>query len=123
MTHSLLARQLPVDEWIMLPTPEIPGSRNSIAMRKAHTRHIRHILFDLGAGLFTNLSPELHQIVLDACRSDYNRYVEKAKREGRTPMRFQSGGRGYISFWKWMMKGIYVRNDIPRKLKEYQKVA
>lgn len=121
MTRSLLARQLPVDEWIMLPTK--PGVRETIQTKAIEGRYIRHVLFDIGGGLFTNLSPELHQIVLNACRSAYSIYLDKCKLDGRTPVRFKSGGHGYIEIWKKAMKRCYLYRDIPRKLKEYQKVA
>lgn len=123
MAYSLLREQLPVDDWILLPTAEIPGSRASIAIRHAHTRHIRHILFDIGKGKITNLSPENHKAVMDVCRSQYESYVFKCQQSGRTPMPFKHIGGGYIRWWKYQQKALYVRCDVPKKLREYENAA
>jgi hypothetical protein len=121
MAQSLLASQLPVDDWVLLPTKL--GVVENMHKSRAYGRFIRHILFDIGRGLFTNLSEEHHKLVLDHCRKQYQSYVIGCRKSGRTPMPFRHTDKGYICWWKWQQKGAYVRNDIPKRIAEFQKVA
>jgi hypothetical protein len=123
MSRSLLAKQLPAEDWILLPAKDFPESRAGRNARRAHSRYIRHLLFDLGHGKFTNLSPENHRIVLDECRKHYELYVAKVRADGGIPMPFSNQRKGFIHWWKWRLKGDYVRMDIPKKLREFEKVA
>lgn len=117
MALSALAQAIPVDDWILLPTKPDPEELRQEKL--AYRRYIRHLLYDVGKGRFTNLPPEQHKLVLDACRESYERYLFKCKVEGRTPKPFRNTADGFIKWWKSSQRAQYVRCDIPRKLREY----
>lgn len=123
MSLALLSRQIPVDEWVLLPTKLPYWSTEEKKKRWAHARFVRHLLFDIGKGKFQNLSPEQHKIVLAACRQTYAKHVENCKRDGRTPMPFRGARDGFVNWWKYFMKGRYVRYDVPNRVQKYQDAA
>jgi hypothetical protein len=115
-------RTLPsVDDWVLLPTKPTPEEVREV--NRVQGRFVRHILFDIGGGLFRNLSPENLQIVRDYCRLQYESYIFKCQKEGRIPMRYRHTGRGYIAWWKWQQKSLYVQYDIPRNRRQHEEAA
>jgi hypothetical protein len=122
MATSLLRTVPTVDDWVLLPVKIMPGSRQAIRQRANWARYVRHLLFEVGHGKITNLSPEHYKIVMDQCRMRYEEYLIRSKALGRTPMPFKHIGKGYIRWWKWNQKSRYVDCDIRRNMREYEQI-
>jgi hypothetical protein len=121
MSLALLSRQTPLDDWLLLPTKEPYHSRAAKAERTRQARYARHLLFDIGRGRMMALPPDLHEIVVNQMRRTYQVHVENCKRDGRTPMPLK--GAKFTRWWKVMSKAHYIQWDLPKRARDYEKVA
>ena len=121
MSLRTLRKQLPVDDWILLPTK--PGKMEQYEIERAHSRYVRHLLFDVGRGKFGNLSPAEHAIVMEHCRKSYEGHVMRRRAQRRNPAPFRHTPDGYICYYKRAMAARYVAADLKRNIEEFKKSA